>query len=121
MKSFTRFGVLSIMLGLVAAAAVAKPLNPMFTYQSQLKNEGAPLNGIVDLNLTFWDSEFAGTGLFSVQVQVPDALFTDDMRWLEIGVRYPADTGAWILLSPRELVAAVPNAAFAFSDSNGQR
>ena len=110
-------------------AAEAGSVNTTITYQGQLKEEGVPLNGTVDLEFKLWDApvegELAGepvairelevvNGLFTVPLDFGPGAFTGDARWLEVGVR--SDSSAdHTVLSPRQALSATPYAHYALS------
>ncbi len=104
----------------------ATPLGTGFTYQGQLKQDGLPLNGVVDLTFSLWDAAGIGSppsggnqiganqaiagvqvtnGLFTVVVnssgQFGSAAFQGDAEWLQVSVNGTA-------LSPRQETSAVP-------------
>ena len=115
--------------GLMSAAAVGQPTS--FTYQGQLKEQGLPLNGPVDMRFTLYDSESAVTpmagpiacdGLTFAPVEVTNGLFTVELdfgsdafqqggEWLQVAVRAPhdpTDTGAYTALTPWQHLTAAP-------------
>jgi hypothetical protein len=49
-------------------------------------------------------------GEFVVKPDLGDELFDGNPRWLEIQVRYPAGTGNWQVLNPRQELTATPYA-----------
>jgi hypothetical protein len=96
-----------------------------FTYQGQLKNASGPVNGTCDFQFSLWDlpSGFTGqigmtqskssvavsNGIFAVQLDFGN-VFTGETRWLKIAVRCPANSGAYVTLSPRQALTAAPYA-----------
>src|ERR1051325_8987405 len=87
-----------------------------FTYQGQLRDNGAPANGIYDLRFTIYDLNSGGNiaggpltnfsvgvsnGLFTVVLDPGAGVFDGNPRWLEIGVR-PTGGGAFTTLGPRQ-------------------
>jgi len=103
----------------------AAPLGTDFTYQGQLTLNGTPVTGNVDLLCSLWDSLSAGSqvagplekfnvavsnGQFSTSIDFGAMVFNGDARWLQIAVRSPAGVGAYIGLSPRQPLTAVPYA-----------
>lgn len=96
-----------------------------FTYQGRLLMDGNPVNGNCDFQFSLWDAESGGTqigstqtkanvgvsnGLFSVALDFGGGRFTGDARWLAISVRYPAGSGSYQALTPRQPLTAVPYA-----------
>lgn len=125
---------------LCAAETFAAPMGAAFTYQGRLNDGGTPANNIYDLTFTLHDDAVnvasIGTyivlpavpvtnGLFTVQLNVngefgPDA-FNGHARWLQIGVRTNSANNAFnnfTFLTPRQPVAATPQAMFAVNASN---
>jgi len=123
----------SIRLVMVLACAVAAvpalaqtPLGTAFTYQGRLQDGGTPANAPYDVRLVLYDAAVGGSqvgpivsledvpvaqGLFTV---VPDfgPVFTGSRRFLEVGVRPGASTGAYAILSPRQELTPGPNVLF---------
>ncbi|MDW8316534.1 MAG: hypothetical protein RMN53_01645, partial [Anaerolineae bacterium] len=108
-----------------APAEPSAPLSDAFTYQGQLKQGGAPVNGTCDFQFSLWDSEAGGTqlgntltrnavavtnGQFTVQVGFFHSAFDGSARWLGIAVRCPAGSGGFTDLSPRQPLTATPYA-----------
>ena len=96
-----------------------------FTYQGRLTSGGAPVNGPCDFQFSLFDAASAGTqigstqtagnisvtnGLFTVVIDFGGGAFNGLARWLEIGVRCPAGSGAYTPLSPRQALRAAPYA-----------
>jgi len=113
------------MLGLSASSALAVPLGSGFTYQGQLKLDGAPLNGTSDFSFYLLDAAEGGSvigfyggatdvdvvnGLFTVEVDFGVDAFDGDARWLGIQVRYPSESGGYTQLSPPQPLTATPYA-----------
>jgi hypothetical protein len=109
--------------------AASAPLSTSFTYQGQLKQSGSPANGTCDFQFSLWDAASGGTQIASTQTKtnvsvtnglftIPDldfgsAAFTGEARWLEIAVRYPAGSGSYTTLTPRQALTATPYALYA--------
>ncbi len=96
-----------------------------FTYQGQLRQNGAPLDGLVDLEFRLFttaegDSQVGTTrtafdvgvvnGLFTAEVDFGPGAFDDTDRFLEIAVASPAGSGTFTPLNPRQPITAVPYA-----------
>jgi len=101
-----------------------------FTYQGFLNDGGAPASGIYDLQFTVFDAASSGAvvggpldvgdagvtnGLFTVTLDFGSGVFTGADRWLEIGLRPGASTGAFTNLTPRQPITATPYAIRAAS------
>jgi hypothetical protein len=123
--------VIGSLIALVAVAPSlgATPLGTAFTYQGQLKSNGAPANGPHDLRFLLFDTAVGGAqvgatvcldgvdvvnGLFTVPLDF-GAQFNGSARFLEIGAR--ADNtvgncaaGVFTALSPRHELRAAPHA-----------
>lgn len=116
---------------LLAAAGLAQPLDPTFTYQGDLVTAGLPATGLHDMRFRLYTAATGGTQLGSTlcldNVSVIDgkfaallnfgAQFAGQKRFLEIEVR--ADSGAdctvstgFSILSPRQELTAAPNASY---------
>jgi Chaperone of endosialidase len=117
----------TISTALAAAATATEPIGTGFTYQGQLKHQGAPLGGNVDLRFVLFDVEFGGValdelaktdvtvtnGLFTVELDFGAVVFNGDARWLEVAVRFPHDpTDTWPFteLTPRQAITVTPYA-----------
>ena len=99
------------------------PVGTAFTYQGQLKDGGSPANGLYDFEFTLYDDPSAGSvvagplefdnevvsnGLFTVRPDFGSTVFTDEGRWLRIGVRPYDSSGAYTYLDPRQAVMPTP-------------
>jgi hypothetical protein len=117
-------GVLAVLAS--TAQLQAQPLGTAFTYQGRLNDAGAPASGSFDFQLVLYDALVGGSqvgpmvtrddvtvtnGLFTATLDF-GAVFAGNKRFLEIGVRPGASTGAYTILSPRQELAPAPNAAF---------
>ena len=119
--------MLAFVLAALAASvpADAQPLGSAFTYQGQLKESGVAASGLYDLQMCLYSSptstivlacapDFADVpvdaGLFTVAADFGAAVFGGQQRWLELGVRAGASSGAYATLLPRQLLRAVPEA-----------
>jgi hypothetical protein len=136
----------SVMLALVFASILAlvgvaqifaqgpNPRNPRapralagtaFTYQGQLKDNGAPANGAYDFQFALFDAASGGTqigatlnsndvtvtnGYFTTPLDFGANAFTGDARYLEIAVRPGASSGAYTPLTPRQALTPAPYA-----------
>jgi hypothetical protein len=98
-----------------------------FTYQGRLLEQGTARDGACDFEFRLFDAPSGGNQLgephVSNQVGVSDGLFTTTVdfgfaftgapTWLAVAVRCPAGQGSFTALSPRQPVAAAPNALWA--------
>ncbi len=99
-----------------------------FTYQGQLKRSGSPVSGACDFQFTLWDAATSGNqigplvsrlslpvsgGVFTAEdLNFGAAAFDGDARWLEISVMCAGDSD-FVVLSPRQGIAAAPYALYA--------
>ena len=119
--------VLVLMAGLALAQTPAvSPLGTAFTYQGQLKSDGAPYNGACDLKVGLWDALNNGNqlgtqtvtnvsltdGYFTVQLDYGEGKFLGEARWLDISVRCPAGSGSYTPLTPRQPLTPTPYALY---------
>ena len=94
------------MPGLLVTAIQSSAQSTAIGYQGQLGDNGAPANGIYDIQFTAYDALTGGNlvgatvtingvsvhnGVFSTPVDLGAAVFTGPDRWLEIAV---SPTGA---------------------------
>jgi hypothetical protein len=109
------------------------PLTAGFTYQGRLLVSLAPPNAPHDFQFTLFDQSSGGiqiagpitldnvpvsNGLFTVTLDFGAAAFQGDRRFLAIGVRDGASTGAFTLLTTRQEVTATPYAIHAVTAAN---
>ena len=103
----------------------ATPMGTAFTYQGQLKNDGAPVNDTCNFQFKLFDAAGPAAtqigpilgvllqpvvnGLFTVQLDFGAGAFNGDARWLEVAVQGSSDPGS-TTLSPRQLVTPAPYA-----------
>ena len=120
---FAQFALLALVLSLSAGTVEAQ--TPSFTYQGSLSDGGSPANGQHDLQFKLFDALTGGAqqgptitlenvavtgGVFSVTLNFGAAAFPGANRFLEIGVRPGANTGAFTILSPRQQISSTPYA-----------
>ncbi len=128
----------SLMLGAMLLAATANafaaPAEEKFTFQGQLKKDGLPVNGFVDLKFELWTSptETRGglvpkdrlnvevvNGLFTVELDFAASMFST-AQWLEIQVRNPAGSAnPYETLTPRQKINGAPYALYALNAPSG--
>ncbi len=103
----------------------ATPVPNVFTFQGQIHQSGAPVNGTCDLRFTLFDASQAGSevgggpqsftnqaitnGLLTVDLPFGDAFQGGD-RWLQTEVRCPTGAGNFVTLAPRQHITATPYA-----------
>lgn len=105
-------------------AALEVIASEAITYQGQLKLGGALVNGNCDMAFRLYDAASGGNqvgsaisttlgvnnGLFTTALSFGTSAFTGDARWLEIRVRCPSGTGAFVTLTPRQQLYGAPYA-----------
>ncbi len=117
-----------VMLILVCGSVAAEPLGTGFTYQGELRDGGAPANGVYDLQFELYDIESGGAiigsavlvdnvtvdnGVFSVELDFGAGPYAGDQLWLEVGVRAGTSSGGFTGLLPRQKLTAAPYALHA--------
>jgi hypothetical protein len=111
------------------------PIGNAFIYQGQLKEGGAPANGVYDLVFTLFDQESEGdqvgdpfevsehtvtNGLFTVPLDFGADVFDGQALWLEVAVRPCGGEGEpFTMLSPRQPLTAAPYAMYALGGPGG--
>lgn len=121
-----RFALATLVLVASGPAPVQSiPLGTAFTYQGRLTDGGSAATGTYDFELKLFDAASGGnqvgstleradiavaSGLFIVSLDFGAGAFTGSARWLEIGVRTGASSGAYTTLSGRQELTPVPNA-----------
>jgi hypothetical protein len=125
-------------VALTALIAAAKfvggtPLDQTFTYQGQLRNAGQLVNGPVDLKISMWDADTAGSqvgstntfnaiqlndGRFACGLNFGNAAFDGSNRWIQVEFRNPAGSGQYQALSPRDKITATPYALYALNSGD---
>src|SRR5581483_11520541 len=103
------------------------PVGTSFTYQGELKQSGAPVNGTCDIQFSLFDALTGGTqigstqtiggvsvanGLFTVGLEFGPGAFNGDARWLQIAPACPPGSG-FTTLTPRQALTPSPYAIFA--------
>ncbi len=109
----------------LASTADAQTLGSAFSYQGQLKESGLPASGLYDFQACLFDSVVAAAplvcapdsadvpvaqGLFAVELDFGAAPFSGQQRYLELRARPGVSSGAYTVLSPRQLLRATPEA-----------
>src|SRR5215212_4855389 len=117
-----------------AIISVSESQTTAFTYQGRLSDAGSPANGQYDLEFKLFDNGVVGdgvqygttftledvqvtNGVFTVQLDFGPEVFSGADRFLEIGVRAGASTGAFTTLSPRQQITSTPYAVRSISAS----
>jgi len=128
---YLRFVLTAIAVLPFAGAAHAADIGTAFTYQGQLKQDGAPANGNLDMEFRLFDASTLGNqvgnpvtlngvpvsnGLFTVTLNAagefgPSA-FNGEQRWLQVTVNGTR-------LAPRQPITPVPYASHALNAPDG--
>lgn len=108
---------------LLGAGAARADATTAFAYQGKLSTTGGTFTGQADLRFTLYSSALGGApigtpfvapgaavdaGVFSTKVDFGTSVWTGEPRWVEIAVRSPAGSGAFVPLSPRQEISPVP-------------
>lgn len=118
-------------------SAGAAPMGTVFTYQGRLIDANSAADGLYDFQFKLYDASIAGAqkgstlnsgqvdvidGYFTVALDFGSGIFDGNDRWLEIGVRAGEldDPNVYVLLSPRQRVAATPYALYAKTPAGPQ-
>jgi hypothetical protein len=127
MKSRSYFQCLAVAL-LMGAAAQAAPVGTAILHNGQLTENGAPANGIYDLQFRLFDGYSGGNqfgppltyedlvisnGVFQLYLDFGAMAFTGDERWLEVAARPGTSTDEFQLLAGRQRMDPVPYAIYA--------
>ncbi len=126
MKGTAIIGLVIIGLFVGDTTPAQSPAGTAFTYQGQLKENGAPVNTTTgSFRLYLYDAETGGNqvgytvisgvtisnGLFTLRPDFGAGAFDGEARWLEVRV-YKTGTG-WVTLTPRQKVTPAPQAQYA--------
>ncbi|HVU65149.1 MAG TPA: hypothetical protein VHC70_14300 [Phycisphaerales bacterium] len=122
-----RSSLAGIAASLAIAAGTASALGQVgtaFTYQGQLKNAGSNVNSATDMQFSLWTAASGGTqvgstitqadvpvaqGVFTTTVDFGVSPYTNGQAlWLQIAVRNPAGTGAYVPMGSRQQLTAAP-------------
>jgi hypothetical protein len=105
-------------------AAAQQPLTAAFTYQGELRVQGAPANASYDMEFRLYPAASGGSpiggsvaasavvvsnGLFSIPLDFGPAQFAGERQWLEIRIG-AAGSGSFETLAPRSEITAAPYA-----------
>jgi hypothetical protein len=132
MRRIILFPILIVLLMLVfhhPGSDAAVPMGTAWTYQSRLMDANGVADGLYHFKFKLFDDPNVGEGnqvgssvnvedvdvidgYFTVALDFGSKVFNGDARWLEISVHPPesAKTNAFVTLSPRQEIAAVPYA-----------
>ncbi len=121
------------MQGQLRSGATQAALDTAFTYQGSLSDSGGPVSSTCDFQFKLYSAASGETqvgstvtksnitvsnGVFTVQLDFGSDAFNGDARYLDISVRCPAGSGSYTLLTPRQVLAAVPYALYTLSSWN---
>ena len=133
MKSGVIGGLLGSLIGILLGAAAFRTTSAVdsrFTYQGQIRNGEALVDGNIDVRFTLWDALDSGAtvgsavtktnlpvadGRFATELDFGSSAFAGDSRWIQMEVRSPAGTGQYLALSPRQMINAVPYALYSLN------
>ena len=108
--------------------AGAVPVGTSFTYQGELLQSGAPVNGSFDFQFRLFDAPSNGSetassiflsvvavqdGIFTVELDFGSAPFAGDAMWLDISVRDSSSADPYTPLAPRQPIRPAPYALHA--------
>jgi hypothetical protein len=134
MKRNVRMFIVLAAFAALIATTPAFAQGTAFTYEGQLQNNGSPANGLYDFQFSLSNapsggSQVGGTvtklavgvtnGLFTTSLDF-GSVFTGNATWLAISVRTnnPANTLAYVPLTPLQALTPTPYAIFANTSSN---
>jgi hypothetical protein len=116
------YGILLVVSFFVIGRNVSAQITA-FTFQGKLNDSGAAANGPYDLQFRLYDTPAGGTlfgtvvrddvpvtdGIFTVTLDYgADVFYANSGRYLEVGVRAGASTGAFTTITPRQELTAAP-------------
>jgi|GEM_PF-2289630 len=124
--------VIGLCLLWAGPASAGDPNDYVFTYQGRLMNGDEPVNDSADFEFMLYDAETEGKmvgmckefmvpvedGLFTVDLNFGEGVFTGQPRWLEISF-WLKSGGDHQTLSPRQAVRPAPYAMYAFDSAGG--
>ena len=133
MKSGVIGGLLGSLIGILLGAAAFRTTSAVdsrFTYQGQIRNGEALVDGNIDVRFTLWDALDSGAtvgsavtktnlpvadGRFATELDFGSSAFAGDSRWIQMEVRSPAGSGQYLALAPRQMINAVPYALYSLN------
>ena len=125
---------LAIAALVASASSASAQVGTAFTFQGELKQSGSAATGQADLKFRLFDAETAGNqigselsllsaslaaGRFTADLDFGAGIFDGQARYLEIDVRFPAGSGSFITLSPRQPMRPAPYALYALAGNPG--
>jgi hypothetical protein len=128
------FRSLMLMTLLVLTASFTQAQTSTITYQGRLTDSGAPPTGTYDMQFKLYDALTAGSlqgststvtktgvnvtnGIFTVQLDFGASGFPGADRFLDIGVKHPADS-TYTPLVPRQQLTSSPYAIHSLAAAN---
>lgn len=109
---------------LTASAVVpAEPLSTAFVYQGQIRRQGIPFTGDLDMLVRLFDAPEDGSqkadalsfadaaivnGLFTLSLDFGANVLTGENRYLEFAVKPAGSPEAYTVLAPRQRIVAAP-------------
>ena len=128
-RALVAIGGLIVSIGVLFSLSAATPaaaVGTSFTYQGQLSVDGAPVDGVCNLQFRLFNAASGGGALANVgpvAVTIEQGLFTVALdfgdtfpgadRWMEISAQCPGK--ATQVLAPRQPITAAPYALYANS------
>src|SRR5262249_6633771 len=112
-------------IGTVTPVMAQTPAGPAFTYQGRLDDNGAPANGLYDIQFhlasgvsranylgfaQYFEDVNVVNGLVTLKVNFGSIYCNADARFVEVSVRPGASTGAYTILTPRQELTPAPYA-----------
>ncbi len=119
---FNKFIILILVISTHLTLAI--PIGSEFTYQGELIANNNPANGSYDFTFRLYDAATGAgqigsdlimtgvtvsNGVFNIPLDFGVSAFTGNERWLDISVKWPANT-SYQQLSPRQLITSAPYA-----------
>lgn len=108
----------------LAAGTASAQVGTAYTYQGQIKDNGQPVTGLIDVRVTLFNAPVAGAqvgspvtlsvnaanGLFTIAPDFGTAPFTNNQAlFMQVEVRSPAGVGAFNLLNNRVRLSPTPH------------
>jgi hypothetical protein len=135
-RTFFEYAAVATCVVTMTAGVMAQtPAGTAFSYQGRLTDNGVAANGPYDLRFTLFETAAAGSaigapvvaddvivsgGVFTVMLDF-GAAFEGHARWLEIGVRPGASSGAFTTLGARQPITPAPHALFSQASQTSAR